>query len=415
MSSHRHHPVPIPHVWLLRLPALLALGISLFLIYQKSQGTINSIAGCGGEGGCSQVLGGRWSEWFGVPVTVLAAGMYICALLLTTPAVTRSNPRLAKKGLLVAGMLALLAACWFIGILIFAEKAFCPYCIATHICGIAFGILVLKYLWKSQRRQMIDNRKEGTVQKNGLAPLIVAAVLGIIALAVGQILGKGPDTHEIVGVGEEVSEPERTDPVPENAKTRSVSYASGQVTFVLPDSPHIGDIKTKHVITEFFDYTCRSCRQMHGDMHLLLEKHPDDFVLILTPCPLNSLCNPHFTGNSAEHTNSCEYAKLALALWRAAPEKFAEFHEFMMNGQLPPLADAKAKATALAGADALAAAESDPWIAERLKQTLEQYKILAASSPKMPKLLLGGTAILNGLARDPAQFVQALEQHFKLP
>ena len=408
---HRKHHEPVPHVWRLRIPALIALGISLFLIYQKSKGNISSIAGCGGEGGCAQVLGGRWSEWFGVPVTVLAAGMYIGVLLLTLDAITRTNSHLARKGLLAGGMLALAAACWFIGLLLFVEKAFCPYCLATHVCGIIFGVMVLKSLGKPQE-VVVDRRKKGHKHERGLAVPAVVAFFGITALAIGQILGKGPDTYEIVNF--EPGTPGQN-PKADVGKERQVLYANDQIAFELPESPHIGAIDSKHVIVEFFDYTCKSCRQMHGDMHLLLESHADDFLVILTPCPLNILCNPHFTGDSLHHTDSCEYAKLALSLWRAAPDKFAKFHEFMMTGKTPPpLPEASAKAKELAGADALATAQKDAWVDARLQKTFDQYKLLAANNPRMPKLLLGGTAILNGLARDSQTFVQVMRQQFKL-
>jgi uncharacterized membrane protein/protein-disulfide isomerase len=390
----RPHKPPISNIWRIRIPALIALAISLFLIYQKSTGQISSIIGCGGDGGCAQVLGGRWSQWIGVPVTVLAAGMYAAALILSIEAFSRTNLAIARSGLLLMAILAVLAAAWFIGILIFAEKAFCPYCLATHICGIIFAIFV----WKSLRHHYV----------NKTIPALLA-FFGIVALAAGQIFGPRPDTHEIVNLGAET--------IPKTStKTAKASFAGDLINFDIAATPHLGHSQAKQVVAEFFDYTCKSCRQMHADMALLKKSYPETFLVLLVPCPLHQDCNPYFTGDSSQHRNSCDYVRLSLALWNTAPKKFPEFHEYLMTGIFPPpIMDARTKAYELAGEAAIKAAESHPSIGQTLKQTFESYKHLAAQNKMMPKLLLGGTSVMNGLAKSPEDFVAALKNHFQLP
>ena len=69
--------------WLLRVLALAGLLISGYLFIQKVTGQIDSIVGCGGESGCANVLGSRWSQYFGVPVSALSATIYLALLVAT--------------------------------------------------------------------------------------------------------------------------------------------------------------------------------------------------------------------------------------------------------------------------------------------------------------------------------------------
>ena len=88
--------------WAVLLLSISALTVCLWLLSRKLSGEITSIAGCGGEGGCWQVMGGRWSEWFRIPVTLLAALVHAAVLSLTLPPVQRrlggAGDRLPRRG-----------------------------------------------------------------------------------------------------------------------------------------------------------------------------------------------------------------------------------------------------------------------------------------------------------------------------
>lgn len=418
--SSPSRPTTGPRFWLIRIPALLALGIAVFLLYQKWAGNISAIVGCGGEGGggCAQVLGGRWSQWFGVPVTALAAALYGGGLFLTVPAVWRGGGVLARRALLAVGLIALLGAGWFLGLLVFVERAFCPYCLAVHVCGIAFGIAVL-----------VGIRPDPL----GLPLAFGIAGLAVGILALGQYFGPAPATHQIAEVrpaaeaGEASGVSGASPPLPAEAPAAEVpsapapppdgtaSFLDGAIVFEVAESPHIGNPEAGRVIAEFFDYTCRSCRDMHGDMHGLLAAHPEAFAVVLVPCPLNVECNPNFEGDSRAHAEACDYARLALAVWRAVPGEFAEFHEYLMAGAVPPpLSEARALAEGLAGRAVLAEALDDFWISARLAEASDAYSLLVGQSTKMPKLLLGGQAVMTGVAKDRESFIRAIEEHFQM-
>ena len=40
-----------------------------------------SVAGCGPESGCGDVLSSRWSSWLGVPVSLLALPLYLVLIV----------------------------------------------------------------------------------------------------------------------------------------------------------------------------------------------------------------------------------------------------------------------------------------------------------------------------------------------
>ena len=65
---------------IIRILALLGFGVSAYLVWMKLTGQITSVVGCGGEGGCSNVLGSQWSQWFFIPVTAVSACFYLCLL-----------------------------------------------------------------------------------------------------------------------------------------------------------------------------------------------------------------------------------------------------------------------------------------------------------------------------------------------
>jgi uncharacterized membrane protein len=94
----------------------------------KLTGQITSVVGCGGEGGCSNVLGSQWSQWFLIPVSAVSACFYLGVIVLTY--------KLSKSILTMAAFLLIMAAAWFMGLQVFVIKSFCPWCFTTHLIGL---------------------------------------------------------------------------------------------------------------------------------------------------------------------------------------------------------------------------------------------------------------------------------------
>ncbi|MES2706949.1 MAG: vitamin K epoxide reductase family protein [Verrucomicrobiota bacterium] len=423
--------------WLVRLAALGAGGIGLWLTIEKLTGRIDSIAGCGGAGGCSQVLGGRWSAWMGVPVSALAFVFYAVVLGLTFRPVYSKSPFKIDALLTAAALAALLAACWFLGLLVVVEKTFCPFCAAVHALGFLWAVPVL---W----------RRASMGKLRGAPGFAVAA--GVAVLILGQLFGPAPQTYLLTTTpaspspaappasapvtlpagaasppgqtaapapGAAAGSTAAATPAPAAAPVpvpaaREISFQNGTMYFRTDELPILGPKDAAHVMVEYFDYTCASCRDMSKDMEAARAQLGGRIAVIVLACPLNRQCNSALPDQVPDHAGACTLARLSLAVWRKAPQQFEAYHQFLMALPLPPdETAARTRATEICGgADGLTLALADPWIEGRLNQTVQEYASLCVQQIKMPKLLLHGNVMMHGTARSAEQFIATLRQQF---
>lgn len=382
---------------ILRVLAFLGLAISGYLLYLKLTDQITYLVGCGEGSGCANVLGSRWSQVFMVPVTAMATGMYLVLLISTW-----------KPSRMVFGALAVCfagAALWFYGILLFVLKEFCPWCTTAHAIGLACAVLLFLYLRK-------DRALEGKAVGG-----VVAGLLGLVVLVLGQVYGPVPDTHAVSEeevVIEEVVD-DKDVPVHARGKGRVVKMLGDQKAYNVASLPHLGPPNAPHVLVEYFDYTCASCRDMKNDLAKVMKKHPGKFCVILLPVPLNRACNDKLPARVQDHAHACELARLGLAAWRANPEAYGEVHEILFTRPVldPELAELAVEQ--IVGAEELESALKDPWVEELLTANISDFSQLTTRTIKMPKLLTGGDKILHGLTRTSEVLLLALEKEFGLP
>jgi uncharacterized membrane protein len=429
---------------------LVALLLAGYLTWQKLTGRINDLAGCGGSGGCGEILGGRWANWLRVPISVWAIAVYLPLLTLGILGLTsRGRRRLALMGTSVL----LVAACWFLFVQAVIAQHFCVYCCLMHACGlVAFACVS----WQILRADIRERAAAFFVAS-------IAATLTMVALVTGQVFGPQPDSLEITqehdleaigDTGRPVPQPlgtpatndtvtrpatdrptaaspippavptqpaaEKVDPLAALPGQRVVSFFNGAIQLPVESVPLIGKAAARHIMVKYFDYTCPACRTMHRDLAAAMLAYPDDLAVIVIPCPLNHSCNPHAVQNPSArlaemHKDACELARLALTVWRADRTKFARFHDelFARQGRM----SAKAAATiadSWVGQQQLQSATSDPWIDALLQHSVAVYGRLKQRNPQMPKLLLGGTKVMHGIAKDSGSLKQVLQQQFQL-
>lgn len=380
--------------WLLRILALVGFVIATYLFVQKATGKIDSIVGCGAESGCANVLGSRWSQFFGIPVSALAALTYLALLAATWKP---SRPLYAAFAVMLLG-----AAGWFAAILIVELKAFCPWCTAMHGIGVLAAVVMI-----------ISLKRVGPAPQSAMKFAPVAGVLGLLVLMLGQLFGPVPDTHletqaELVGGGEDADE--------KSGKGRRVTLPGGAMSYHTGEMPHLGPADAPHVLVKYFDYTCGSCKDMHEDLEHVAEQYPGQICMIMLPVPLSRDCNPHFPTPLANHEHACELARLGLAAWRAKPEAFPEVHEQLFTRPILEPEIAEIAVSQIVGEEALAAALEDPWIEETLNADIEAFRQLISKTIKMPKVVVVDTGvILHGLTRSAEVLSDALAKQFKLP
>jgi len=357
------------------LLCFLGLSISAWLTYQKLTGNITNLVGCGQESSCANILGSKWSVVFKViPVSIFSLGLYSVLLL----HIIQEYPW-SQKVRAFSAWLLLFAAIWFIGLQAILFREFCPYCMVSHGIGTLTALLLLS--------------EKASIRSWKLA---ITALGGVLILGMIQTMSEAPDTHSISDASELRSLNSLTSSSQEHG--RFLSYLDGKKVFHLNNVPHIGNPEAQHVLVKYFDYTCESCRATHEQLKVLMKQYPDRYAIILLPVPLNPDCNPYFSLRKPEHLEACFLAHYAITIWFMAPEKFADYHDWLMTA--PSEKEAKAKAENLLGKEAFARGLRDQRVRVLFEQNIQDYKALSTINPVMPKILLGKNLLMHGRAKD---------------
>ncbi len=124
-----------------------------------------------------------------------------------------------------------------------------------------------------------------------------------------------------------------------------------------------------------------------------VRRYGDKLAFALCPVPLNSRCNPYIPQEVAEFADSCELAKVGLAVWVARREAFPAFDRWMFSFESgdrwrPRSLDAaRAKAVELVGQAEFDAAQADPWIDRYMQTSIRIFGNTGGNA--VPKLVYG--------------------------
>lgn len=366
----------------------LALVLSAYLGWHDLVG--GSVIGCGGGSPCDRVLGSRWSAVGGVlPVSGLAAGAYLALLvasLFIGPATPPPVRRLAWGALLVLGGAAAGSAVWFTILQKWVIGAFCPYCLATHLTGLLLAALVF---WQAPRQLGDDSAavaRTNPAPGQFVPPAAPRRLMGprpALGLALAGLALAG------ILVAAQV------------VWTPPAVYRGGESRDHLPAlDPHAvplaGSPDARYVVTLLFDYQCPHCQQMHFMLNEAVRRYGGKLAFALCPAPLCRQCNPYIPRDVDEFKDSCELAKVGLAVWGARREAFPAFDSWMFalesGDRWHPrsLAAARAKAVELVGREKFDAALSDPWIDRYLQTSIRIFgNTIQGGNTAVPKLVFG--------------------------
>jgi uncharacterized membrane protein len=396
--------------WVLTGLSALALALSAYLGWHYLVGGL--VIGCGGGSPCDEVLSSRWSAIGGVlPVSGLAAGVYLAILvasLFIGPATAAPVRRLAWSAMLVLVGAAAGSAVWFTIVQIRITEAFCPYCMTTHIIGLLLAALVI---WRAHIQFNEDSTDVALTNSAPIQevfpttsrriiwrlPAIGVALAGILAAA--QIGFSPPAVYR---VGESQDHLPAIDP-------HAVPLAGS------PDAPY--------VVTLLFDYKCPHCQQLHFMLDEAIRRYGGKLAFMLCPVPLDSRCNPYIPREVDEFKDSCELAKVGLAVWLAKREVFPAFNRWMFSldsgDQWRPrsLDATRAKAIELVGQAKFDAALADPWIDRYLQTSIRIYGgtiQFDKSSSALPKLVFGSRWVIPK-TYDADDLVSILHDNLAVP
>jgi len=346
--------------WVLTSFSALGLALSLYLGWHHLVG--GTVIGCSGASPCEQVLSSRWSAVGGVvPVSALATGTYLAMLVASFfigPATAAPDRRLALGAMLVLVGAAAGSAAWFMFVQKWMIGALCPYCMATHVTGVLLAVLVV---WLARSVM-------GSIRTAGLA-MIGLFLAGILAACQ---LGFTPASVYRGGQSE--------------AKFDTIDPHA---------APLVGSPDAPYIVTLLFDYKCPHCQKTHALLDEVIRRYDGKLAFVLCPAPLNPQCNPYISRKVEEFKDSCELAKVGLAVWTANREEFAAFDSWMFSpepGRLwhPRTLDAaRAKAVELVGQAKFNAARADPWVDRYLQTSVQLFGDTSKGGNVVPKIVFG--------------------------
>jgi uncharacterized membrane protein/protein-disulfide isomerase len=383
---------------------LLGLVLSGYLGWHYLTG--GSVIGCGGGSPCDEVLNSRWSSVAGVlPVSGLAAGAYLAMLaagFFIGPATETQVRRLAWCALLVLVGAAAGSAVWFIIVQRWLIGAFCPYCLATHITGLLLAALVI---WRAPKEFNNDPTRVATTKAvpQRVMGRLPAIGFSLVGMALAGILA----VCQVHFVPPAVS---------------SGGESRNRLSALDPHAvPLIGSPDAPCIVEMLFDYDCPHCQRLHLMLDEAIRQYGGRLAFALCPTPLNTQCNPYIPRDADEFKNSCELAKIGLAVWVADREAFPAFDRWMFSFESGDLwsprspADAKAKAVELVGQARFDTALADPWIGGYLQTSVRIYgNTVQTGVTAVPKLVFGSRWVTPG-PNDADDLVSILQNSLGLP
>jgi len=403
-----------------RTPAWLKWARVLMLIAASGAGYLAWVAihhgpaaGCGPTSGCSAVLQSRWAYWLNIPVSAPAVLVYLAlfgATILLQKNTAPDDQRGSWAAIIILSVIVAGSAFWFVSLQVFVIQSFCKYCLTAHACGIAAALICLfhiPYATDPDTPMWTPGSGKRGVPRRAVLSLVVIGLAGVAVLAAGQLLVQkernvvkdlkhlpaAAGTNQLLLSAADLAAAEPPTPNAHLIAPRTLSLYSNQFVIKFNDVPMMGSPDAPNTIVCLLDYTCVHCRALHAVLKQASQQYSNQLGIVCLPMSLSAQCNPFIPkASSFAASNSCEYARLGLAVWHAKPEAHREFDDWLFTGvRPPPLDQAMEKAAQLLGAKQLQAALADPWVGRQLLTDCKIHRAnwVAVDSAAMPQIVMG--------------------------
>lgn len=331
--------------------AVLGMLLSGFL-FALSLATANTPPGCGPGSACNVVLSSRWSSLLGIPISALAMAACLSTMgLALLPHYLKQPAAHVLSGALAS------AACWFVALQILVLKAFCPYCMLSHLISLALAALLLRPYKRSRPPRLVASWLLGIA-----ATTVVATI---------QLLSPAPDPAVFL-------EPQQGDHDTIAAtKARSLTVLGGRLTVSMDQAWVIGDPAAATPIVVLFDHACPHCRTTHTAIQQTIAQAPS-ICAVLLPIPISTRCNEKGVGDDdagGRFADSCRRCQLAVAVRLAGGNQAADAYNHWLLSSTPIASadEAHQKAVELVGGKALQQALAEPFISEVFNTPIQTY------------------------------------------
>ena len=380
-------------VWVaLGLLAVAIAGAGYLTVVALSHG---AVAGCGPGSGCDKVLQSRWAYWLNLPVSLPALLVYGALFIAVRQAGKRSvspdEERGAWTAIIPLAFVVAGAALWFIGLQALVIHAFCKFCLAAHTCGLVAATVCL-YHTPVTADAPVSLWATGSGQRGlHFKSVFLLALLGLLGLGLlsgGQLLVQkernvvtefprgttNPVSTARSAAGTNATALAATPaglPAGPNLKRlgpRTISLYDGKYRLDLADYPMIGSPDATNILVHLFDYNCHHCRGLHPMLVEAQQVLSNQLGIVCLPLAMATNCNPYMGLKQwPSVSNSCESARLVLAVHHADPAKYRQFDDWVFGLKDPPsLAQAQAFAAGLVGSNQLATALANPLLDQQI-------------------------------------------------
>jgi uncharacterized membrane protein len=373
----------------------LALILSIIMSWHYLKG--GSMVGCGGGSPCEQVLNSRWSTIAGVlPISGLAVGIYLALLvasLFVGPKTEVQIRHLAWKVMLILAGTVTGSAIWFTILQKWVIGEFCPYCMTTHITGVGLAALIIwRAIAEFENYSINVSQKHQAMTKKNILPApqrrIIRPLHAVGLALIGFVLAGSLAAFQVV-----FTPPvEHRDGESQNKLLPVIDYHT---------VPMVGSPDAPYVVTLLFDYQCPHCQRLHFSLDEVIRHYSGKVAFALAPVPLNPHCNQYIPQEAEAFKNSCELARIGLAVWVAKRDAFSSFENWMFSFESgshwrPRTLEATmAKAVELVGQAKFDAAMTNPWLEQYLQTCIQIYgKTIQNGRGGVPKLIFGSRWII---------------------
>ena len=323
-----------------------------------------------------------------LPISGIAVGAYLAlftASLFIGPTTEAPIRRIAWSAMLILAGSVAGSAVWFTVIQKWIIGEFCLYCISIHITGLLLASLVI---WRAIVE--FDNHSNDIPPTN---PAKGRNDSSIVPWRVNRILpamGKSIIGLVLAGILAAV----------QIGFTPPLVYRDGESQDNLPVidyhmAPMIGSPDAHYVVIVLFDYQCPHCQKLHLMLNEVVRRFSGKLAFALCPTPLNTQCNPYILRDVDEFKNSCELAKIGLAVWVARRDAFSDFEDWMFTFESGDtwrprsLESARAKAVEFVGQKKFDSVLADPWIEQYIQTCIRFYGQTVQGGGGIPKLIFG--------------------------
>ncbi|MFQ5479028.1 MAG: redoxin family protein [Candidatus Binatia bacterium] len=356
-------------LYLLLAAAVAGIGVAVVLARHKLKIGLDpeyvSACNLGGAINCDKVNTSRWSEMFGIPLSIYAIPTYavLAYFALQALSAVREGSRtgieraqLALQSSAVIGALTVVYSLFLLWVSAVWLRAFCLYCISLYIINAVVTVMAFRAS-QSTVTATVTAPLKALVSLRAPVPASIAVMLVAGGLSWSVYLkaganmeqaykaridaqfAKAPESSPAQASGSDpaakAARPAVVPPATASAAPvrRGKKTAEGWSWFETPinsDEFWFGNPDADVTVVKYADFQCAYCRLLANSFKTVMGKYQDRVRFVMRHFPMNIKCNRAMAGFD-KHPIACEAAYAAHCAGEQG--KFWEMHDLLYDNQ----------------------------------------------------------------------------------